>query len=74
MSSILLILSPFVFDVNISINLKVKKKKEQRKYVTRNKSRKISEIKNKASRHLLVGKIHHVTAPHLHITGYNLYV
>jgi len=71
MSSRLFILSPFVFAVNICTNLKVKK--EQRKYVKRNKSRKTREIKNKASLHLLVGKIHHFTAPHLHIPGYNLY-
>ena len=73
MSYMLLILSPFVFAVNISTNLKVKKK-GQRKYVKRNKSRKTSETKNKASRRLLVGKILHVTALHLHIPGYNLYV
>ena len=50
MSSMLLVLLPFVFAVNISTNLKVKK--EQGKYVKRNKLRKTSEIKNIASRHL----------------------
>jgi hypothetical protein len=46
----LLVLLPFVFVVNISTNLKVKK--EHGKYVKRNKLRKTSEIKNKVLRHL----------------------